>query len=97
LASYFSEGCSGVFCQAAAGLPAVQLFYCKESEIPGDMLLFQLLGCENILVFVVEQMKTDNFMRAFGGVAILGYEFLRSACNDAMVRYQTLFFYIRVC
>jgi hypothetical protein len=31
-----------------------------------------LLGCENKLAFVVEQMKTENFVRAFGGVAILG-------------------------
>jgi hypothetical protein len=30
------------------------------------MLLFQLLGCENLPVFVVEQMKTENFMQAFG-------------------------------
>jgi hypothetical protein len=36
------------------------------------MPLFQLLGCENILVFVVEKMKTKNFMQAFGGVAVLG-------------------------
>jgi hypothetical protein len=53
------------------------------------MPLFQLLGCENILVFVVEQMKTENLM---GGVAT----FIRSTCNEyktmAMVRYQTQFF-----
>jgi hypothetical protein len=36
------------------------------------LLLLQLLGCENLLVFVVEQM---NIMWAFGGVAIVGYEF----------------------
>jgi hypothetical protein len=66
-------------------LRGCQLFSCLRGiETPGDMPLFLLLGCENILVFVVEQMKTENFMQAFGDVAILGYEF--SAQNFAMAR-----------
>jgi hypothetical protein len=41
------------------------------------MSLLQLLGCENILVFVVEQMKTENLMQGIWGrgLPILGHEF----------------------
>ena len=48
VASYFSEGCAGISCQVAIGLPAVQLFAGK-LDPPRDLLLFQLLGCGNIL------------------------------------------------
>ena len=41
--SYFSEGCGNFFL-----LPAVQLFAGKLPPPPPDLLLFQLLGCENI-------------------------------------------------
>jgi hypothetical protein len=50
LASYF-----GVSYQAAVGSDVY-----KESETPPDLPLFQLLGCENILL---EQIKTENFMQ----------------------------------
>ena len=55
--SYFSEECAGISCQVAVGLPAVQLFAGK-LDPPRDLLL----GCENILVFVVSQKKTENLM-----------------------------------
>ena len=65
--SYFSEGYAGISCHVAIQLSAVQLFAGK-LDPPRDLLLFQLLGCENILVFVVSQKKTENLMGEFGGV-----------------------------
>ena len=65
--SYFSEGCAGISCHVAVQLPAVQLFAGK-LDPPRDLLLFQLLGCENILVFVVSQKKNENLICTFGGV-----------------------------
>ena len=60
---------------------AVQLFAGK-LDSPRDLLLFQLLGCENILVFVVSQKKTENLMWAFGALPHEFHQFIRSACNE---------------
>ena len=67
-----SEECTGISCGVAVGLPAVRLLF-----------LFQLLGCENILVFVVSQEKTENLVRAFEhlGLCPLNFiNFVRSEC-----------------
>ena len=61
-------------------LPAVQLFAGK-LDPPRDLLLFPLLGCENILVFVVSQKKTENFGH-LGACPMNFINFVRSTCNE---------------